>query len=171
MACETLSPRPRVTTRPGHGRTQRTMHPTPSHLPWQLPVRTTVHASCWTPYREGLCNGRRRHLHGTADASRYGCDAIKIYPFNCHKSNSSAKITFSLSFAFFPFPNIGWASAYTIEAILMQFAASLVKGQGRICRKTKVNKEFNRRTAEEAFRSLVKTHDKYGWITPSLSDG
>ncbi|CRK93325.1 CLUMA_CG006866, isoform A [Clunio marinus] len=65
----------------------------------------------------------------------------------------------------------GWASAYTIEAILMQFAASLVKGQGRICRKTKVNKEFNRRTAEEAFRSLVKTHDKYGWITPSLSDG
>jgi len=65
----------------------------------------------------------------------------------------------------------GWASAYTIEAILMQFAASLVKGQGRICRKTKVNKEFNRRTAEEAFRSIVKTHDKYGWITPSLSDG
>lgn len=65
----------------------------------------------------------------------------------------------------------GWASAYTIEAILMQFAASLVKGQGRICRKTKINKEFNRRTAEDAFRSLVKTHDKYGWITPSLSDG
>ncbi|KAG5675406.1 hypothetical protein PVAND_005314 [Polypedilum vanderplanki] len=65
----------------------------------------------------------------------------------------------------------GWASAYTIEAVLMQFAASLVKGQGRICRKTKVNKEFNRRTAEEAFRSLVKTHDKYGWITAPKSEG
>lgn len=65
----------------------------------------------------------------------------------------------------------GWASAYTIEAILMQFAASLVKGQGRICRKTKVHKEFSRRTAEDAFRSLVKTHDKYGWITPSPSEG
>lgn len=73
---------------------------------------------------------------------------------------------------FFPhLSRLGWASAYTIEAILMQFAASLVKGQGRICRKTKVNKEFSRKTAEEAFRSLVKTHDKYGWITPSLSDG
>lgn len=65
----------------------------------------------------------------------------------------------------------GWASAYTIEAVLMQFAASLVKGQGRICRKSKVNKEFNRRTAEEAFRSLVKTHDKYGWITPDRMEG
>ncbi|XP_075154104.1 ubiquitin-conjugating enzyme E2Q-like protein 1 [Haematobia irritans] len=65
----------------------------------------------------------------------------------------------------------GWASAYTVEALLMQFAASLVKGQGRIMRKTKNTKEFSRRRAEEAFRSLVKTHEKYGWVTPSLSDG
>lgn len=41
-----------------------------------------------------------------------------------------------------------------------------------------VNKSFSflfhqksRRSAEDAFRSLVKTHDKYGWVTPSLSDG
>ncbi|XP_005177574.1 ubiquitin-conjugating enzyme E2Q-like protein CG4502 [Musca domestica] len=65
----------------------------------------------------------------------------------------------------------GWASAYTVEAVLMQFAASLVKGQGRITRKPKNTKEFSRRRAEEAFRSLVKTHEKYGWVTPSLSDG
>lgn len=89
----------------------------------------------------------------------------------------------------------GWASAYTVEAVLMQFAASLVKGQGRISRKSKTSKEFTkyfwpkiqnanvsntedvflimfcRRTAEEAFRSLVKTHEKYGWVTPALSDG
>jgi ubiquitin-conjugating enzyme E2 Q len=38
----------------------------------------------------------------------------------------------------------GWASAYTVEAILMQFAASLVKGQGRICRKQKANKDFSK---------------------------
>lgn len=38
----------------------------------------------------------------------------------------------------------GWASAYTVEAVLMQFAASLVKGQGRIVRKTKSSKEFSR---------------------------
>ncbi|KAM7354555.1 ubiquitin-conjugating enzyme E2Q-like protein 1 isoform 1-T2 [Cochliomyia hominivorax] len=65
----------------------------------------------------------------------------------------------------------GWASAYTVEAVLMQFAASLVKGQGRILRKSKNTKEFSRRRAEEAFRSLVKTHEKYGWVTPALSDG
>lgn len=30
---------------------------------------------------------------------------------------------------------------------------------------------LRRRSAEEAFRSLVKTHEKYGWVTPALSDG
>ncbi|XP_049286873.1 ubiquitin-conjugating enzyme E2Q-like protein 1 [Anopheles funestus] len=65
----------------------------------------------------------------------------------------------------------GWASAYTVEAILMQFAASLVKGQGRVSRKPKTAKDFSRRSAEEAFRSLVKTHEKYGWVTPALNDG
>ncbi|XP_055639210.1 ubiquitin-conjugating enzyme E2Q-like protein 1 isoform X2 [Toxorhynchites rutilus septentrionalis] len=38
----------------------------------------------------------------------------------------------------------GWASAYTVEAVLMQFAASLVKGQGRVSRKPKSSKEFSR---------------------------
>ncbi|KAK9887411.1 hypothetical protein WA026_022348 [Henosepilachna vigintioctopunctata] len=65
----------------------------------------------------------------------------------------------------------GWASAYTVEAVIMQFTASVVKGQGRIQRKNKGQKVFSRRTAEESFRSLVKTHDKYGWVTPSLADG
>ncbi|XP_037959948.1 ubiquitin-conjugating enzyme E2Q-like protein 1 [Teleopsis dalmanni] len=65
----------------------------------------------------------------------------------------------------------GWASAYTVEAVIMQFAASLAKGQGRVVRKPKSTKEFNRRTAEESFRSLVRTHEKYGWVTPALSDG
>ncbi|XP_077284842.1 ubiquitin-conjugating enzyme E2Q-like protein 1 isoform X2 [Arctopsyche grandis] len=65
----------------------------------------------------------------------------------------------------------GWASAYTVEAVLMQFAASLVKGHGRVSRKAKGSKDFNKRTAEESFRSLVKTHEKYGWVTPALSDG
>lgn len=38
----------------------------------------------------------------------------------------------------------GWASAYTVEAVLMQFAASLVKGQGRVARKPKNAKDFSR---------------------------
>lgn len=65
----------------------------------------------------------------------------------------------------------GWASAYTVEAVVMQFAASLVKGQGRIARKCKSGKEFSRKSAEASFRSLVKTHEKYGWVTPPLADG
>lgn len=65
----------------------------------------------------------------------------------------------------------GWASAYTVEAIIMQFAASLSKGRARIARTKKTNKDFSKQSAEEAFRSLVKTHEKYGWVTPALSDG
>lgn len=38
----------------------------------------------------------------------------------------------------------GWASAYTVEALLMQFSASLVKGQGRIMKKNRNTKEFTR---------------------------
>lgn len=63
----------------------------------------------------------------------------------------------------------GWASAYTVEAILVQVSASLSKGQARIA--TKPGKQFNRKLAESSFRSLVKTHDKYGWVTPPLADG
>lgn len=37
----------------------------------------------------------------------------------------------------------GWASAYTVEAIIMQFIASLSKGRGRIARAKKTAKEFN----------------------------
>lgn len=92
----------------------------------------------------------------------------------------------------------GWASAYTIEALLIQFSASVVKGQGRI--DNKESKDFSklveyyssilfssilnieywvlnidllatREEAEESFRSLVQTHEMYGWVTPALSDG
>ncbi|KAK8771142.1 hypothetical protein V5799_025614 [Amblyomma americanum] len=48
----------------------------------------------------------------------------------------------------------GWASAYTVEAILVQVAASLSKGQARIA--TKPGKQFNRKLAESSFRSLEK---------------
>lgn len=38
----------------------------------------------------------------------------------------------------------GWASAYTVEAVIMQFIASLSKGRGRIARSKKLNKEFSK---------------------------
>ncbi len=63
----------------------------------------------------------------------------------------------------------GWSSAYTVEAIVMQFAALVVKGKGRISKKSKG--EFSKRDAESAFKRLVKTHERYGWITPPMSEG
>uniref|UniRef100_UPI00398F53ED ubiquitin-conjugating enzyme E2Q-like protein 1 n=1 Tax=Pristiophorus japonicus TaxID=55135 RepID=UPI00398F53ED len=66
----------------------------------------------------------------------------------------------------------GWSSAYTVEALLRQFAVSLVKGQGRIHEMAAKNRKvFSRKEAEAAFRNLVKTHEKYGWVTPPSADG
>lgn len=46
----------------------------------------------------------------------------------------------------------GWASAYTVEAIIMQFIVSLSKGRARIARTKKPSKDFNKQSAEEAFK-------------------
>ena len=63
----------------------------------------------------------------------------------------------------------GWSSAYTVEAIIMQFSALIVKGRGRIDKKSK--SDFNKKEAEAAFKKVVKTHEMYGWITPPISEG
>ncbi|XP_031570662.1 ubiquitin-conjugating enzyme E2Q-like protein 1 [Actinia tenebrosa] len=63
----------------------------------------------------------------------------------------------------------GWSSAYTVEAVILQFSAAVVKGKGRIDRTCK--KAFSRKEAESAFKRLVKTHEKYGWVTPPKSEG
>ncbi|XP_022705322.1 ubiquitin-conjugating enzyme E2 Q2-like [Varroa jacobsoni] len=65
----------------------------------------------------------------------------------------------------------GWASAYTVEAIIVQVTAALSKGQARINVQPKASKQFSRKLAEMSFKSLVKTHNKYGWVTPPKSDG
>ncbi|XP_068698729.1 ubiquitin-conjugating enzyme E2Q-like protein 1 [Montipora foliosa] len=63
----------------------------------------------------------------------------------------------------------GWSSAYTVEAIVLQFSAAVVKGQGRIDKSKK--KAFSKKEAESAYKRLVKTHEKYGWVTPPKSEG
>nr|CAD7404243.1 unnamed protein product [Timema cristinae] len=54
---------------------------------------------------------------------------------------------------------------------LMKELREIERVQGRIAKKHKGSKDFNRRSAEESFRSLVKTHEKYGWVTPPMADG
>jgi len=63
----------------------------------------------------------------------------------------------------------GWTGAYSVEAIVVQFAALVTKGNGRIDKKT--TSEFSKKEAEASFKSLVKTHEKYGWVTPPASEG
>eukprot|EP00794_Sanderia_malayensis_P018757 gene18757-20648_t len=63
----------------------------------------------------------------------------------------------------------GWSSAYTVEAMIMQFAALVVKGKGRIDKTAKG--DFTKKDAESSFKKLVKTHERYGWITPPISEG
>jgi len=64
----------------------------------------------------------------------------------------------------------GWSSAYTIEAVIMQLSATLVKGKARI--KFDAPKgTYNLARAQQSFRSLVHIHEKNGWFTPPQADG
>ncbi|KAG1701653.1 Ubiquitin-conjugating enzyme E2 Q2 [Nymphon striatum] len=66
----------------------------------------------------------------------------------------------------------GWSSAYTVEAIIMQIAATLVKGKARIqFGSTKVQGQYSLARAQQSFKSLVQIHEKNGWFTPPKEDG
>ncbi|XP_076350478.1 ubiquitin-conjugating enzyme E2 Q2-like isoform X6 [Tachypleus tridentatus] len=66
----------------------------------------------------------------------------------------------------------GWSSAYTVEAIVLQIAATLVKGKARVklCG-TKLPAQYSLAHAQKSFRSLVQIHEKNGWFTPPKEDG
>ncbi|XP_023349043.1 ubiquitin-conjugating enzyme E2 Q2 [Eurytemora carolleeae] len=64
----------------------------------------------------------------------------------------------------------GWSSAYTVEAVILQISATLVKGKARI--KFDAPKgTYSLARAQSSFRSLVHIHEKNGWFTPPQSDG
>jgi ubiquitin-conjugating enzyme E2 Q len=64
----------------------------------------------------------------------------------------------------------GWSAAYTIEAIVMQFVSTLVKGKGKISVFGK-NKEYKKKDAEKTFRDVVMLHEAKGWRTPPKWEG
>ncbi|XP_062501347.1 ubiquitin-conjugating enzyme E2Q-like protein 1 [Corticium candelabrum] len=64
----------------------------------------------------------------------------------------------------------GWSSAYTIEAVVMQFVSTVVKGKGKIAKWGK-NKEYKKKDAEKTFREVVMLHDAKGWRTPPKWEG
>ncbi|GFQ73780.1 ubiquitin-conjugating enzyme E2 Q1 [Trichonephila clavata] len=64
----------------------------------------------------------------------------------------------------------GWSSAYTVEAIILQIAATLVKGKARI--QFGGNKsQYSLARAQQSFKSLVQIHERNGWFTPPKEDG
>lgn len=60
----------------------------------------------------------------------------------------------------------------SLSILFLSLSPSPLSSQGRICRKAgKSKKAFSRKEAEATFKSLVKTHEKYGWVSPPVSDG
>jgi len=63
----------------------------------------------------------------------------------------------------------GWSSAYTVEAIILQISATLVKGKARIqfaSSKAKSTQLYTLQRAEQSYKSLVQIHEKNGWYSP-----
>ncbi|VDM38279.1 unnamed protein product [Toxocara canis] len=63
----------------------------------------------------------------------------------------------------------GWTSAYSVESLILQIAATLVKGKARI--QFDVKDQYSMVKAQQSFSSLVQIHAKSGWYTPPKEDG
>jgi len=63
----------------------------------------------------------------------------------------------------------GWSSAYSIESVILQIAATLVKGKARV--QFDVKGQYSLAKAQQSFKSLVQIHAKSGWYTPPKEDG
>ncbi|CAD5206681.1 unnamed protein product [Bursaphelenchus okinawaensis] len=64
----------------------------------------------------------------------------------------------------------GWSSAYSVESLIMQIAATLVKGKARVTFDAKIS-SYSLVKAQQSFKSLVQIHNKSGWFTPPKADG
>jgi ubiquitin-conjugating enzyme E2 Q len=64
----------------------------------------------------------------------------------------------------------GWSSAYSLESLILQIAATLVKGKARIqfgAPKT----QYSLARAQQSFKYIIQIHEKDGWFTPPKADG
>lgn len=64
----------------------------------------------------------------------------------------------------------GWSSAYSMESVILQISATLVKGKARIQFGASKN-QYSLVRAQQSFKSLVQIHEKKGWFTPPKEDG
>ncbi|CAI5798342.1 Hypothetical predicted protein [Podarcis lilfordi] len=64
----------------------------------------------------------------------------------------------------------GWSSAYSVESVIMQISATLVKGKARVQFGANKN-QYSLTRAQQSYKSLVQIHEKNGWYTPPKEDG
>ncbi|NWH60867.1 UB2Q2 enzyme, partial [Centropus bengalensis] len=60
----------------------------------------------------------------------------------------------------------GWSSAYSIESVIMQINATLVKGKARVQFGANKN-QYNLARAQQSYKSLVQIHEKNGMYVPA----
>jgi len=65
----------------------------------------------------------------------------------------------------------GWSSAYSIESLILQISATLVKGKARVQNDPSQKGAYTLTRAQQSFKSLVQIHNKSGWYTPPKEDG
>ncbi|ODM86862.1 Ubiquitin-conjugating enzyme E2 Q2 [Orchesella cincta] len=63
----------------------------------------------------------------------------------------------------------GWSSAYAVESVIMQIAATLVKGKARIY--FGENRQYTLARAQQSHKAVTQIHEASGWHTPPKSDG
>jgi ubiquitin-conjugating enzyme E2 Q len=65
----------------------------------------------------------------------------------------------------------GWSSAYCIESVISQIAATLVKGKARIDFEADKLHVYTVARAQASYKALTQLHEKRGWYTPPKQDG
>jgi len=67
----------------------------------------------------------------------------------------------------------GWSSAYSIEALIMQISATLVKGKARVdfSSTNRINTVYSLNKAQQSYKTMVQIHEKSGWFTPPKDEG
>ena len=57
----------------------------------------------------------------------------------------------------------GWSSAYSVESVILQIAATLVKGKARI-QFGATRSQYSLVRAQQSYKALVQIHEKNGTI-------
>ncbi|XP_052031104.1 ubiquitin-conjugating enzyme E2 Q2-like [Apodemus sylvaticus] len=65
---------------------------------------------------------------------------------------------------------MGWSSAYSVESIIMQISATLVKGKARVYFEGGKN-QYCLTRAQQVYQRMMREHEEIGWLTPPEEDG